>query len=251
MLKKEGGLNVISTYVPWIFHEVYEGQFDFDGETHPRRNLHKFLKICRKLKLPVIFRPGPFIYSEYPGFGIPLWIGELYPEVVVRTADGGLERSEHFFNVSLNHPTYLELVKNWYTHLRDEFEVYFENPIILFQLDNETGLMYNFNVGRIDFNEYTVKAFHEWLEKEFGNPQTLSVYCVESYLSFEEVLPPKDGLNVAKSMIWQSFFEDWIVRYLENLRDLAHDLDIPLVFAITEQSSYFNPSNPIKKAPIV
>ncbi|RLI63059.1 MAG: beta-galactosidase, partial [Candidatus Gerdarchaeota archaeon] len=28
LLKKEGKINVISTYVPWIFHEIYENFFD-------------------------------------------------------------------------------------------------------------------------------------------------------------------------------------------------------------------------------
>ncbi len=36
VLKEEGRLNTISTYVPWIFHELFEGEFDFDGLTHPR-----------------------------------------------------------------------------------------------------------------------------------------------------------------------------------------------------------------------
>ena len=250
LLKNEGRINVISTYVPWIFHEIYEDYFDFNGETHPRRNIKKFLQICRKLKLPVIFRPGPFIYSEYQGFGIPLWIAELYPEVVVKKIDGSLDMGENHFNVCLNHPLYIELVWKWYSKIKEVLGEFFENPIIIFQLDNETGLMYNFNVGSIDFNEYTIKYFQQWLEEKFGDPQTLSVYCLESYISFDEVTPPKDGLNVAKSMIWQSFFEDWVVIYLENLREMVMELDIPLLFAINEQSNYFNPSNPAKKSQI-
>jgi len=250
VLKEEGKLNTISTYVPWIFHELFEGEFDFDGLTHPRRDLRKFLDICRKLDLPVIFRPGPFIYSEYKGFGIPLWIGELYPEVIVKNVDGTLDKDYFYYNVSLNHPKYLELVYNWYAKIADEFRDYFDNPIIVFQLDNETGLMYNFNVGHIDFNEETVKQFHAWLEVNFGDPQTLSVYCLESFLCFEDVTPPRDGLNVAKIMIWQSFFEDWVIDYLEAIRDMASELDIPLLFAINEQGYCFNPSNPIKKSAV-
>ncbi|NHJ86279.1 MAG: hypothetical protein FK734_12520 [Asgard group archaeon] len=251
MLKEEGHLNTISTYVPWIFHELSEGFFDFYGDTHPRRNLRLFLDICRKLELPVIFRPGPFIYSEYEGFGIPLWVGQIYPEVVIKTSDGDLEKGEFYYNISLNHPKYLELVQNWYAALQEEFQDYFDNPIVIFQLDNETGLMYNNKLGQIDFNEETINQFHEWLQKEFENPQTLSIYCVESYIHFDEVEPPRDGLNVAKTMIWQSFFEDWIVTYLEKLRDIAVGLNIPLLFAINEQGQYSNPTNPVKKSPIV
>jgi len=250
LLKEQGKLNCISTYVPWIFHEIYEENFDFDGTTHPRRNIRLFLDICRKLNLPVIFRPGPFIYSEYKGFGIPLWVGENYPEVVVRLADGTMDMGFGYYNISLNHPTYIELIRKWYGKIAEELREYFENPIIIFQLDNETGLMYNFSVGRIDFNPDTIERFHKWLEENFGDPQTLSVYCVESYLSFEEVTPPIDGLNIAKSMIWQSFFEDWIVEYLEKLQEIVMELDIPLLFAINEQGNYFSPSNPEKKSRI-
>ncbi len=251
LLKEEGKLNCISTYVPWIFHEIYKDAFDFEGKTHPRRNVVLFLEICRKLELPVIFRPGPFIYSEYRGFGIPLWVGELYPEVVVRKVDGSMDKENYYYNISLNHPKYLFLVRKWYETLANELRDFFESPIIIFQLDNETGLMYNSNLGRIDFNEETIEQFHNWLEEFFGDPQTLSVFCVESYLCFEDVTPPTDGLNIAKSMIWQSFFEDWIVEYLETLRDLVLELDIPLLFAINEQSNFFNPSNPHKKSQIV
>jgi beta-galactosidase GanA len=250
-LKEEGNVNTISTYVPWIFHELAEGQFDFDGTTHPRRNLKHFLTLCREFQLPVILRPGPFIYSEYKGFGIPLWLGESRPEIIVRRVDGSPDKEDFYFNVSLNHPTYLEYVRKWFKQLAEQLRPFFDNPIVCFQLDNETGLMYNFNVGQIDFNEFTIEAFHTWLEQEFQNPQTLSVYCVESYLSFEEVKPPMTGLNVAKSMIWQSFFEDWVVSFIEQLRDFAMELNIPTLFAINEQGNYFNPSNPIKKSPLV
>ena len=248
LLKKEGKLNCISTYIPWVFHEIFEDNFDFDGETHPRRNVKLFLDICRKLHLPVIFRPGPFIYSEYKGFGIPLWVGENYPQVVVRKADGSMDEGYGYYNISLNHPDYIELVRKWYSKIAEELRNYFEDPIIVFQLDNETGLMYNYSVGNIDFNPNTIERFHHWLEENFGDPQTLSIYCVESYLTFEEVIPPKDGLNVAKSMIWQSFLEDWIVEYLQTLQDIVMELDIPLLFAINEQGNFHNPSNPEKKS---
>ena len=32
----EGGLNTISTYIPWSFHEYEEGYFDFYGKTQCR-----------------------------------------------------------------------------------------------------------------------------------------------------------------------------------------------------------------------
>jgi len=36
---KEMGLTVISTYIPWNFHELEPGVYDFEGKTNPRRDL--------------------------------------------------------------------------------------------------------------------------------------------------------------------------------------------------------------------
>src|ERR1043166_6097215 len=67
----ELGLNVISTYVCWDFHELAPGQFDFSGRTDPRRNLLAFLDLAAERDLWVLLRPGPYIYAEWPNSGIP------------------------------------------------------------------------------------------------------------------------------------------------------------------------------------
>ncbi|MSR78265.1 MAG: hypothetical protein EXS63_08615 [Candidatus Omnitrophica bacterium] len=65
------GLRMISTYVPWEFHEHQRGKFDFTGRTNPCRNLKAFLDLTRKKGFWVIIRPGPYIYSEWPNDGVP------------------------------------------------------------------------------------------------------------------------------------------------------------------------------------
>ena len=35
---KDVGLNTFSSYIPWIWHEPKEGQFDFTGKTRPERD---------------------------------------------------------------------------------------------------------------------------------------------------------------------------------------------------------------------
>ncbi|MBU6430721.1 MAG: beta-galactosidase, partial [Cyanobacteria bacterium REEB65] len=71
---KEAGINAISTYIPWVWHELAEGVFDFDGRTSAERDLRGFLYLCRQLEIPLIVKPGPYIYAEYQGFGIPHWV---------------------------------------------------------------------------------------------------------------------------------------------------------------------------------
>jgi beta-galactosidase len=44
---RELGLEIVSTYVCWDFHEVGPAKFDFTGETNPRRNLPGFIELVR------------------------------------------------------------------------------------------------------------------------------------------------------------------------------------------------------------
>lgn len=67
---KMGGLNVVSTYVFWIHHEEEEGKFDFSG----RRNLGRFIRLCKKHGLYVILRVGPFNHGEARNGGLPDWL---------------------------------------------------------------------------------------------------------------------------------------------------------------------------------
>ncbi|MBI4394679.1 MAG: beta-galactosidase, partial [Candidatus Omnitrophica bacterium] len=68
---RQMGLQVVSTYVPWDYHEVKRGHFDFTGETDETHNLKGFLELTRREGFWLIIRPGPYIYSEWPNDGIP------------------------------------------------------------------------------------------------------------------------------------------------------------------------------------
>jgi beta-galactosidase len=43
---REVGMDVISSYVCWDFHEVSPDTFDFRGETDPQRNLVSFIELA-------------------------------------------------------------------------------------------------------------------------------------------------------------------------------------------------------------
>ena len=64
------GLNTLSTYVPWNFHETYEGEFNFDGF----QNLRKYIKTAEKHGLNVLLRVGPYICAEWEWGGLPAWL---------------------------------------------------------------------------------------------------------------------------------------------------------------------------------
>lgn len=58
---KEGGLDVIQTYVFWNLHEPQFGQYDFSG----RYDLVRFIKEIQVQGLYVCLRIGPYIESEW------------------------------------------------------------------------------------------------------------------------------------------------------------------------------------------
>lgn len=68
------GANTLDLYVPWNWHEVADGQFDFDGHTNPRRNLRRVLALARELGFHLIVRPGPVIRNEWRNGGYPAWL---------------------------------------------------------------------------------------------------------------------------------------------------------------------------------
>lgn len=68
---REMDIDVVATYASWDFHEVSPGVFDFEGKTDPRRNLVGYLELLAEEGFWTIFRPGPYIYSEWSNNGVP------------------------------------------------------------------------------------------------------------------------------------------------------------------------------------
>lgn len=86
------GYHAIDVYLPWNFHEVAPGQFDFHGE----KDVAHFLDLAADAGLLVLARPGPYICSEFDGGALPAWLG---------TIDG--------LRVRQNEPQYLAHVRRW------------------------------------------------------------------------------------------------------------------------------------------
>jgi hypothetical protein len=80
---RDVGLDVVSSYVCWDFHEIQPGRYDFRGETDPLRNLVGFLRLAAAEGFWVVLRPGPYIYAEWPNSGVPdrvVQYHRLHPE---------------------------------------------------------------------------------------------------------------------------------------------------------------------------
>jgi hypothetical protein len=113
-----GGVNVVSTYVFWNFHEEIRGEFDWTG----RKNLRAFVGLCGSLGLFVIARIGPWCHGEVRNGGFPDW---LYGQP---------------WELRSNDPGYLERVAILYGQIGMQLSgLLFKDggPVIGVQLENE------------------------------------------------------------------------------------------------------------------
>ncbi|XP_039003307.1 beta-galactosidase 6-like [Hibiscus syriacus] len=76
---KEGGIDVIQTYVFWSLHEPVQGQYDFSG----RADIVRFIKEIQAQGLYASLRIGPFIEAEWNYGGLPFWLHDV-PGIVYR-----------------------------------------------------------------------------------------------------------------------------------------------------------------------
>lgn len=61
------GFNCVETVVPWNFHEIRRGEFDFAGQ----RDIAEYCRAAARHGLYAIVRPGPYICAEWEFGGFP------------------------------------------------------------------------------------------------------------------------------------------------------------------------------------
>ena len=70
---RECGINTVSTYVFWNYHEEIKRRFDFSGN----KDISAFLQICRDIDMPCILRIGPWCHGEVIRGGFPKRINKM------------------------------------------------------------------------------------------------------------------------------------------------------------------------------
>ncbi|KAL8166133.1 hypothetical protein V2J09_007632 [Rumex salicifolius] len=120
---KDGGLDVIQTYVFWNLHEPQQGQYDFNG----RNDIVRFIKEIQAHGLYATLRIGPFVEAEWTYGGFPVWLRDI-PNIVFRTD---------------NEPFKAQMQKfvSFIVNMMKEQNLYAPQggPIILSQIENEYG----------------------------------------------------------------------------------------------------------------
>ncbi|KAL6563290.1 hypothetical protein OROHE_005877 [Orobanche hederae] len=122
---KEGGLDVIQTYVFWNGHEPQHGKYNFEG----RYDLVKFIKLVHGAGLYVNLRIGPYVCAEWNFGGFPVWL-KFVTGIRFRTNNKPFKTAMQKFTTKI-----VNMMKA---------EKLFESqggPIILSQIENEYGPM--------------------------------------------------------------------------------------------------------------
>ncbi|CAI9773576.1 unnamed protein product [Fraxinus pennsylvanica] len=122
---KDGGLDVIQTYVFWNGHEPEPGKYYFGG----RYDLVKFIKLVQQAGLYVHLRIGPYACAEWNFGGFPVWL-KYVPGISFRTNNGPFKAAMQKFTTKI-----VNMMKA---------ERLYESqggPIILSQIENEYGPM--------------------------------------------------------------------------------------------------------------
>jgi len=115
------GLNTITTYVFWNFHEPTPGHFDFSGQ----RDIAEYLRIAQQVGLHVILRPGPYVCAEWELGGYPGWLF-ADTSLVLRSTD----------------PKFTKPAEAWLDTLGKVVTPFLASrggPIIAVQVENEYG----------------------------------------------------------------------------------------------------------------
>ncbi|MCE5187334.1 MAG: beta-galactosidase [Planctomycetaceae bacterium] len=118
---KAMGLNTVSAYLFWNFHEWRQGRYNWEGD----RNAAEFCRIAQEEGLWVLLRPGPYSCAEWEMGGLPWWL--LKNEgVKLRTRD----------------PFFIEHAQKWLREVGRELaplQITKGGPILMVQVENEYG----------------------------------------------------------------------------------------------------------------
>ncbi len=114
---REGGIEIVASYLFWIHHEESEGVFDFTDN----RDLGAFCEVCRKVGMPFFLRIGPWAHGEARNGGFPDWLLEKC---------GGKEHTR------TNEQPYLDCVRRYFARIFEEIRDHMD-VVVGIQVENE------------------------------------------------------------------------------------------------------------------
>ncbi|KAL6531894.1 hypothetical protein OROMI_028257 [Orobanche minor] len=195
---KEGGLNLIQTYVFWNIHEPVQGQYNFEGNN----DLVKFIKLIGENSLWVTLRLGPYIEAEWNMGGFPYWLREV-PNITFRS-----HNEPFMFHMKKYTEMVINLVK------KEKLFADQGGPIIMAQIENEyNNVQLAYRENGVNYVKWAadmaVKLYNgiPWVMcKQKDAPQTVISTCNGRQCG--DTFPGPNGPN--KPSLWT---ENWTAQY--------------------------------------
>ena len=162
----EAGLTAVSTYIPWLLHELPDGSLDVEGRTRPERDVGAFVDLCRERGLLVIARPGPFVMAELKNEGVPYRVYREHPEIVPVGWDGAPAPTR---TVDYLAPAFLAETARWYGAILPVIASRLHHrggPVVAVQLDNEVGML-AWVTNSPDLTDHLLDHFAGWVRDRY------------------------------------------------------------------------------------
>lgn len=230
---KGAGIDYVSIFIAWAFHEVAPGDFDFTGRTNSSRDLKGFLELCEELDVLVFARPGPIIDAEWETRG---------PAPDVMTLDR-------------LHPRFLDRTRQYIEALSEVLvpaQVTRGGPVALLAVDNEILFPYSTSVEQFDVDgdvyiaydePYYREVFQQWLRTRYSTVATLNDELGTSFSSFDQMAVPRFDLDpVGYSYAAFDCLNEKIREFTARCRDIYRTagIDVPVYTNMKQLLSYID-----------
>lgn len=231
---KATGANLVSTYIPWSWHEAEEGHIDVTGETSPERDLNAFLQLVKEYGLYCIVRPGPYVMAELKQEGVPAWLPQRYSEVIAKTRNGEPHPSRV---LSYLHPVYLEKVRRWYDSVISVISGHLHTrggSVIMVQLCNEIAMLH-WVCRQADHNEATLDHFETYLQEQYRDIETANARFGTVAQTFHELSRRFHELDTLEAhREWSQFWREFVLQYAKRLKEMAdrNGIDVPYLINV-------------------
>lgn len=221
---KNMGLNCISSYVPWILHEEFENEYNFEDNL----DLGDFIDLCKDNGLYFFVRPGPYIMAEMKKEGVPYWVFEKNKSALPITFDG-----EECIGNTIDYldENYLKDCKKWYSNVMKIIVPKLHcngGNIIGVQLDNEVGML-NWVTNKPVLNDNVLIMFIDFLKQKYDEDELVKRYDFlneEVNVIINNFRSPKEEYSVQYHFDFSLFLRDYYAKYIMTLKEYAEECGV-------------------------
>jgi hypothetical protein len=230
---KGAGIDLVSIFICWDFHEPERGRFDFTGETNPSRDLKGFLELCAEMDMLVLARPGPIIDAEWETRG----------------------PAKEVMRLDRLHPRFLERTREYITAVCGVLgpaQVTKGGPVALLAVDNE--ILFPYNTPESQFavdgdvyipydDAYFGGEFRNWLRGRYSSVAALNEALGTVFDSWDEVRTARFAED-PPAYSWESFrfIDHRIKEFTRVCRDMYQTagMDVPTYTNMKQLLAYID-----------